>query len=238
MLTRAVDTLKWLLVQQDTEVMSAGNLIHNGHQQLVVVIRQIGLLIHWGKLKLVWSNLVVAGLDRNTQLQTLALQLLHKVNHARGDSTKVVILQLLVLCRLVTVQCATSQHQVGTYRPEALIHQKILLLPAQIGVNTIHTLVEVVAHCSCCLIHRRDRAQQRHFIVQCFTRIGNKNGWDTECCIYDKCRRCWIPRRVTSRLECVTNTTIGERRSIRLLLCQHLTREGLNHKTLAIWLRE
>ena len=67
-LTRAVDAGKWLLVKQCAEVVAAGNVVDERHQQQVMVVSQIGFLKDRSKLKLIWSNLVVASLGRNTKL--------------------------------------------------------------------------------------------------------------------------------------------------------------------------
>ena len=96
-LTRAVDTLERLLVQQHAEVVTAGYLVHDGHQQLVVIVREVYLLIYGCHLELVGRNLVVTGLEGYSELEALILEILHERDHARGYCTEVVILELLVL---------------------------------------------------------------------------------------------------------------------------------------------
>ena len=44
-LARAVDALERLLVEQHPELMAAGDLVHDGHQQLVVVVCQVGFFV-------------------------------------------------------------------------------------------------------------------------------------------------------------------------------------------------
>ena len=99
----------------------------------------------------------MACFDRNAQLQTLILEFLHEGHHARRNRAKIVILQLLILGRLVPHQRASGEHQVGTYGPQTLIHQKILLLPAQVGVHLLHVAVKVVADLRGGFIHGRNR---------------------------------------------------------------------------------
>ena len=237
-LTRAVDALEWLLVQQYTEVVACSNLAHNGHQQLIVVVCEVCLLVYWCQLELVWCNLVVASLQRNTELQTLILQVTHKGEYSLRNSTEVVVVELLILRRLVTHKGATCLHKVGACRPESIINQEVLLLPAEEYLYSLDTAVEVFAHLGCSIRYCGNRTEQRGLVVQCLARVRYKYGRDAECRIYDKCWRCRVPRRVTSCLEGVADTATRERRSVRLLLYEHLARELFQHSSRAVRLRE
>ena len=64
-LARAVDAVEGLLVQQHAESVVAGNLLHQRHEQHVMVDSQVALLEDRSQLKLVGSNLVVTRLHRN-----------------------------------------------------------------------------------------------------------------------------------------------------------------------------
>ena len=55
------------LVQQHAELVAAGDLVHNGHQQLVVVVGQIGLLVHGSQFELIGRHLVMTRLYGNAQ---------------------------------------------------------------------------------------------------------------------------------------------------------------------------
>ena len=92
----------------------------------------------------------MAGLARNTELKSLDFQILHESLNTLWDGAEVVVVHLLVLCRIVTHQGATCQHQVRTCSIQALIYQEVLLLPTEIGNNFLDIRVEVVANlCSC-----------------------------------------------------------------------------------------
>ena len=79
-----------------------------------MVVGKVSLLVYRCKLKLVWCHLVMAGLERNTELERLVLKVLHKGNYSRWYSTEVVVVELLILRRLVTHQCTTCLYKVGT----------------------------------------------------------------------------------------------------------------------------
>ena len=77
-LTRAVDAVEWFLVKQDFEAVLVGNLLHERHEQHVMVDGEVGFLEDRSALKLVWRNLVVAGLYRDAELESLNLKVFHE----------------------------------------------------------------------------------------------------------------------------------------------------------------
>ena len=148
-LARAVDALEWLFVQENAEVVARSNLAHNSHQKLIVVICEVGLLVDWCQLELVGCNLVVACFQRNTELQALVLQILHKCQNSLRNSSEVVVVELLILCRLVSHKGSTSLHKVGACRPKSIIYQEVLLLPAEEYLYSLDIAVEVFANLRC-----------------------------------------------------------------------------------------
>ena len=130
MLARAVDAGKRLLVEQHAEAVLARHLLHERHEQHVVVYGKVALFVYRGKLKLVGGHLVVARLARYGELQRLYLEVFHEGLHAVWYGAEVVVVHLLVLCALVTHQCPAREHKVRAGRIEPLVNQEVLLLPA------------------------------------------------------------------------------------------------------------
>ncbi len=97
MFSAAVDSSKRFFVEQQHESVFAGNLVHQIHYHLVLVIRQIGLAIDWSKFKLVGGNLVVTCFQRNPKAIARYLYVTHESCHARGYRTKIMVVKLLVL---------------------------------------------------------------------------------------------------------------------------------------------
>ena len=58
--------------------MVTGNFVHQVHDHLVVIVGQINLLENRSKLKLVWSHLVVAGLNWDAQFIGFVFQIHHE----------------------------------------------------------------------------------------------------------------------------------------------------------------
>ena len=121
MLPRTIDPLERLLVEQNTEPMSPRHLAHEGHDKHVVIHCKVTFLIDRGEFELVRGDLVVPCLDRNTQLQSLNLQVLHKASDPCRDCTEVMVLELLVLRSLVSHQCTPRKQEVGPGGVESFI---------------------------------------------------------------------------------------------------------------------
>ena len=237
-LTTSVNACKGFLVQQYAETVLTSHFLHYRHQQHVVIDGQISFLKDRSQLKLVGSNLVVASLNRNTQLQRFNLQLLHEGLNTFWDSTKVVVVHLLVLGRIVAHQGATSQQQVGTGCIKSFVYQEVLLLPTQVADYLLHLGVKVMANLGSSHIHSLQGAQQGSLVVKCLTTIRYKYGRNNQGIVHNEDGTCGIPSRITASLECATDTTAGEAGSIRFLLNQQLAAELLYHTALTVVFNE
>ena len=168
--------------------MIASHALHQRHEQHVMVDSQVTLLEDRSQLKLVRCHLVMTSLARDSKLKSLNLKILHKGLNTIGDSTKIMVIHLLVLSTLMTHQCATSHHQVRTSRVQTLVYKEILLLPTKIHLHLLHIVIEELAHISCCLINSMKRTQQRSLIVERLTCICDEDCRDTKCIIDDEYR--------------------------------------------------
>ena len=93
---------------------------------------QIGFFEDGRELELVGCHLVVSGLAGDAQLEGLHLEVLHEVAHAQGYGTKVVVVHLLVLGRIVTHEGAAGHEQVGASGVESLVDEEVLLFPPEV----------------------------------------------------------------------------------------------------------
>ena len=221
-LTRTVDACEWLLVKEHAETVLMGHTLHQTHQEHVMVNGKIALLEDRRQLKLVRSHLIMAGLTRNTEFESLYFQIFHECLHALRNSSEIVVVHLLVLRRVVSHQRTSGKHQVRAGRIETFIHEEIFLFPSQVGLHLLHLRIEVMTHFGSCLTQCMERAEQWSLIIEGLTCIRNKNGRDTERIIDDKDWRSWVPGRITSGLESVADSAIRERTGIRLLLNKQL----------------
>ena len=84
-------------MEQGAEAVLAGHLLHERHEQHVVVYGQVGLLEDGSQLKLVGSHLVVTGLTGDAQFEGADFQILHEGLYTVGDGAEIVVFHLLVL---------------------------------------------------------------------------------------------------------------------------------------------
>ena len=81
-LARTVDACERFFVQQEHKAMLTGNLVHQVHHHLVLVVREVGLTIDGSQLELVGSHLVMASLERNAMTVARYLHILHELHHS------------------------------------------------------------------------------------------------------------------------------------------------------------
>ena len=221
--------------------MPAGNNFHGRHQQLIVIVCQICFLKNRSQFKLIGSHFVMTGFHRNPQFQTFLFQIFHKSNHpshkscnSLTDCSKIMIIQLLVLSTFMSHQCTSGQHQIGTCRPKALIHQKIFLLPPQIGIHFFYFRIKITAYFNSRMIDCIQSPQQRCFKIQCLSCISNKNSRNTQGRVDDKSRRRRVPSAVSPGFKSIPDTSARKTRCIRFLLNQQFTCKFLQHTSFRI----
>ena len=103
-------------------------VLEHGHQQLLVVAADVGVLEDRRDLVLRRRDLVVARLDRHAELQQLALGVEHARQDPLRDAAEVVVVELVALRRLGAEQGAAGVDQVGALVVVALVDQEVLLL--------------------------------------------------------------------------------------------------------------
>ena len=234
MLAATVDTLEGLFVQQYAETVVTCHFTHQGHDEHVVVYRQVAFLEDGSQLELVGSHFVVTGLDGDAEFQRFDFQFLHESGHTAGDGPEVVVFQLLVLGAVMAHQRASGHQQVGACGVQPFVNQKIFLLPAQIGNHFLYFRIEIVAYVDGSLVYGTQGFQQRCLVVQRLTGIGDENSRDAERVVYDECRGGGVPCRVATCLERIADTAVRETGSVRFLLHEQFAGEFLHHAAFAV----
>ena len=126
--------------------MAPGHLGHHRHEQKVVVVCEVHLLVDRGTFELVGGYFVVAGLDRNAQTVTADFEVEHEGLYARWYRTEIVVFKLLVLGALMPHEGAACHHQVGTRAEKRFVDKEIFLFPAEIGNHMLDFGVEETRH--------------------------------------------------------------------------------------------
>src|SRR5262245_9209422 len=131
MLARAINTSKWLFVQQTFHSVFLCHSLQRDHDELLMVGRNVGVFIDRCDFVLRRRHFVVPGLDRNAQLVELSFCLKHASQNSFRNCAEVMILKLLALWGLGTKQGSPRVQQIRSRKEEVAVYQKVLLLSAR-----------------------------------------------------------------------------------------------------------
>ena len=239
-LARAVDALEGfrLLMEQYTETVTAGYLFHQAHEQHVLVVGKIAFTEDGSTLKLVGSHLVVASLHRDAETVSLNLKIFHEGLYAGGNLTEIMVVHLLVLGRSVAQQRAAAGDEVGTRGVEPVVHEEVLLLPAEVGLYLLDVGVEHLADGQGGVVHGLESLLERRLVVERLARVADEDRRDAQAVVHDEDGRRGVPCRVAASLERGADAAARERRGVGLLLYERLALELLYHAALPVVFHE
>ena len=145
---------------------------------------QVAFLENRSQLKLVRSNFVVAGLNGDTQFESLNFKIFHKGSHTGRNGTEIMVFKLLVLRSLMTHQRTSGKQQVGACGIQTFVYQEIFLFPSQVSHYLFHARIEIMANIYRSLINGTQCLKQRSLIVERLTCISYKYCRDAKCIVY------------------------------------------------------
>ena len=233
-LARAVDAGERLFVRQARHAVLLGHALERDHDQLLVIVRQVGRLEHRGDFVLGRGHFVVARLHRDAQLEQLALDFQHEGQHALGNRAEVVIFELLALRRLRAEQRAAGRQQVGPREEEVAVDQEVFLLgTGRRRDERAVRLAEQLQHALGLLVERLHRTQQRRLLVERFAGPGDErrgNAQRRAVRVFQNVGRAGdVPDRVAAGFERGADAAGREARAVGLALDQLLAGE-LGHR--------
>ncbi len=134
-----------------------------------------GAISYWLGATSLWR--VLTGMP---SLIELALQIEHERQHAVGDGSEIVIVELLALGRLGSEQGPPGIEQIGPREEEVAVDQEVLLLGAGGRRNQRPVgVAEQLQHALRLLVQRLRRAQHRGLFVKRLAGPGNERRRDT-----------------------------------------------------------
>ncbi len=227
MLTGAIDTGERLFVQQAGHAVFGGDALQLLHDDMLMIMPQIGVFVDRGDLELAGRDLVMAGLDRDALLVELVFRLHHKGQHALRDRAEIVILKLLAFGRLRAEQRSSGIEQVRAGKEEIAVDQEILLLGA--GGGSHHAGIVMAEQLQNALrlnVERLHGAQQRSLMVQRLAGPGDKRRRNAQGIavgiLVNIGRAGHVPGRVATRLKGGADAARGETGRVRLGLDQRI----------------
>ena len=227
-LAGAVDALEGLFAQQADEPVLFGGLLHDVHDELVVVRGDVGRVIYAGELVLGGSGLIVLGPGRDADAPELLVYLAHEGRYAGLDGAEIVVVHLLALGRHGAVEGAAGVDEVLALLIHVALDEEILLLGADHGQNQRCLGAEELEHAQGLTRERLHGAQQRRLLVQRLAAVGAEGGGNVEYAVADKGVACRVPGGVAAGLEGGAQTAGGEARRVRLAVDELLAGE-LHH---------
>ena len=133
-------------MKQAGKVMLVSDLLHDLHRQLVVIDGNIGRFKYRCQLMLGRGNLVMLGLDRNSQLPQLHLQVMHIGGNLGLQNAEIMILHLLTLGCGCAKQGPPRKEKVLSLLIKILVDQKVFLLRSDRGKYAVHVLISQDLH--------------------------------------------------------------------------------------------
>ena len=240
-LAGTVDAREGLLGEEADETMLGGDAAEQRHREHLVVVGDVGGFVDRSHFVLGRSDLVVAGLDRDTELEALALGFHHAREHAVRDGAEVLVFELLTLRRLGAEQGATAGVEVGTEVEETRVDQEVFLLGTAGGGDEAVLLAEEGEDARGGLVHGGHRTEQRGLLIEGLALPRDESGRDAEggtvLGVEDVSRRGDVPSSVTTGFEGGAETAVRERGGVRFGLDQRLAGE-LGERTIAVGFEE
>ena len=217
-------------MEQAHQIVLGSAFFHGAHNQLIVVAGLVCIGIDGGQLMLTGRALVVLGFGEDAQPPELLIQILHELRNPGTDGRKIVVIQLLTLGSRRAKQSPAGQAQILPLGVQILGKQKILLLSPHAGDNSLGFVVAKQPQDADCLPgYLLQRTQQRRFLIERVSGVGEEHSRDVQTSVFDKCAGCWIPGGVTTGFKGCPQSTGGERTGIRFTPDQLFSGKLHNH---------
>ena len=126
-LSRAVDSSKWLFMEQAFKSVLSGNGPQYMHRCHLMINCDIGIFEGRRKFVLTRRDFIVPRFDRDSKFKQTLFAFGHISQDSFRDCTKVVILQLLTLRRLSADQRSTANNEIKSLQKEFAVNKKIFL---------------------------------------------------------------------------------------------------------------
>ena len=198
-LAAAVDSREGLLMQQAHESVLLGGLLHDLHDQLVLVGGDIDSVVDAGELMLRRGNLVVLRLGGDAELPEPLVELLHERGLLGRYGSEVVVVELLRLGGRRPEQGPSGISEVFPLLIQILGDEEIFLLRADVRAHPLcRGVAEQSEHPHGFPVEGVHGAQQRGLLVQRLARVGAEGCGDEQCLSSHESVGSGIPRGVSS----------------------------------------
>ena len=184
--------------EADKSVLES-DLLHYLHSELVLVSTEVGGSENGSHFVLSGSYLIVLGLGVDTELPELLIEVSHISGNSRLEVGEVLVIEVLTLGGLCAEESSSGEDEVFTLVELFLIYEEVFLLGSDSRSNAGNVLVaEELEEADSGLAEGVHRAEQRSFLIERLTCIGNENSGDIEAALLDEAVGGRIPRSIAS----------------------------------------
>mmetsp|Transcript_25446 Transcript_25446/g.59140 ORF Transcript_25446/g.59140 Transcript_25446/m.59140 type:complete len:236 (+) Transcript_25446:2466-3173(+) len=177
--SRSVNVVERLFLEKSSKAMLGGRFLNDLHDhQVLVDLGGVGS-VHGSKLELVGCDLTMAGLERDSHLPALVLDLLHACQ--RGSSRRrrchVVVAHFLATGSILSDQRTAGELKIRTLVVGIPGHEEDFLFQTNVGANsTGHIQSKLFQKTAAVLVESIVGAQQRSLLVESGTVVRHKDG--------------------------------------------------------------
>ena len=212
MLTRAVNALEGLLVEQAGKAMMRRCLAQDLHRQKIVVDGDVRAREDGRDFVLTRRNLVVLGLRIHAHAPQRVIDLLHEVAHDFANGTEVMLLELLPLHGVGTKERPAAHDEVGATTVIVLLDEEVFLLGAD-GGDDLRNIIDAKAgkHALGLVGNRLHAAQKRGLLVEGLTRVGDERRGNAQHLVLDERKARGVPSGIATCLGRAAQAAARER---------------------------
>ena len=180
-LTGSVDVVEGLLLEEGGQAVAGGNLLDDLHDHEVLVdLGGVGAE-EGGELELVGGDLTVAGLEGDTELEALVLDLLHagEGGGGRGEGGHVVIAHLLTAGGVLAHDGAAGELKIGALVVGLTGDEEDLLLQTDVGTKAVRDVeAKVLQEAAALLVEGGVGAEEGGLLIEGGAVVRDEGGGD------------------------------------------------------------
>jgi hypothetical protein len=144
MFSTSINLGKRFLMEKNSISIPIEGLLQNLHHYHIVVKSSASLIVNRGYFKLIISDLVMLGLERNTDLEEFSFNFIQNRFNFNWHLAIVMIGELLVFGPDLADKGATCEEQVRPLEVGSLRHHEELLLETEVEEDVLRVLSETL----------------------------------------------------------------------------------------------
>jgi hypothetical protein len=231
-LSRPVDVVEGLLLEEGSEAVLGSDFLDNLHDHNVLVdLGGVGS-VKRGKFELAGGDFTVTSLERNSNTPALVLDFLHTSQGSSGtrEGSHVVVAHFLSAGGVLSNNGSSGELKIGTAVVLISWDQEKFLLKTDVGLNTTGGIkTQLLEETASLEVKGSVGTEKRGLLIKSSSIVGNKGRRDENSVAAAENWRRGVNSEVSSSTVGSTKTTVGVGRTIGLTLGKSLSLEVLDN---------